>query len=397
MKYIYLLGSVLRSHFDRNRRKYTFSAMLMFFFSSFLMLFIASVIGSDILWSKEEEERSDTTYEFYVVDKNGKENFIDANEHIFDELFSLKSNNIDSIRISIFNSSESGEEIGSWSVKDIGILPVLKENRESGLLFDLDFKNSNVSYFFPTYQAEQNIKEGTEITLQQLENEENVIVLPEDCGVKVGEKVTLFGESFSVIGTTIDDFARIPSYALEKIARESGELDYQISEIDFKKPLDSKTYETLKQVVYESTEKEISDYRGHSLTRDRDTVFMLIMGVLGTLIALFSIFGIYYPILRICRETIPTLSVFKMCGMKILPVFSLLSLSVLICYAFAFGLASVVVILTEGLFSSCLSEYELKNIYFSYSALLFILVSAFAIVPPMIKMAKSQPAEEVEM
>lgn len=396
MKYLYLLGSVLRGHFDKNRRRFTLSAMLMFFFSSLLMLFVASVMGSDILWSKEDEEWADTAYVFYAVDQNGKQGLIDAREHIFDELFSLKSNGIDSIKISIFNSSESDEEVGNRSVKGIGILPVLKENRESGLLFDLDFKNSNWGYYFPTYQAEQNIKEGTEITLQQLENEENVVVLPEDCGVKVGEQVALFGESFSVVGITTDYFARMPSFALEKLALESDELKYHIREIDFKKPLDNKTYQTLKQAVYESTGKEISYYEGRSLPHDADMAFSLIMGVLGTIIALFSIFGIYYPTLRLCKETMPTLSVFKMCGMKMLPVFSLLALSVLMCYALSFGLASVVLIMTEGVFSSCITSYELKNLYFGLSAFLFIAVAAVAIAPQMIKMAKSQPAEEVE-
>lgn len=396
MKYLYLLGSVLRGHFDRNRRRFTLSAMLMFFFSSFLMLFITSVIGSDFLWSKEDEEWADTAYVFYTVNKNGKQDLIEASEHIFDELFSLKSNGIDRIDIVIINSFEGSEKIGNKLIKELEIMPVVKEDRKDGLRFSTRFEN-HLGYFYLSYQAEQNIAEGAVITLQQLENEENVIVLPEDCGVNVGEKVTLFGKSFSVVGITTDDFARMPSYALEKLTLENDELEYRISEIDFKKPLDNKTYETLKQAVYESTGKEISHYDGRSLPPDSEVYFSLFMGVLGTIIALFSIFGVYYPTLRLCKETMPTLSVFKMCGMKMLPVFSLLALSVLICYTVSFGLASTVLIYTEGVFSSCLTEYELKNLYFGFSAFLFIAVAAVAIAPQMIKMAKSQPAEEVEI
>ncbi|MDE7281719.1 MAG: hypothetical protein K2N36_08275, partial [Ruminiclostridium sp.] len=152
-------------------------------------------------------------------------------------------------------------------------------------------------------------------------------------------------------------------------------------------------YGILKQAVYESTGKEIQSYRGRSLPADSEVFFSVFMGLLGTIIALFSVFGIYYPTLRLCKETMPALSVFKMCGMKMRPVFGLLALSVLICYAVSYGLASAVIISTEGIFSNLITEYELKKMYFGFSAFLFIAVAAAAIAPQMIKMAKSQPAE----
>ena len=393
MKYLYLLCSVIRGHFDKNRRKFTFSAMLMFFFSSFLMLFITSVIGSDILFSNEEEDWERTAYVFYTVDKNGKEVFIDANQHIFDELFSLKSNGIDCISVSAENCFDGGEKIGNKSANEFVIMPVMKEDYGERMLFDFWIGHDALSYYRTPCSADQNITEGAEITLQQLENEEYVIVLPEKWGVKVGEMVTISGEIFSVVGTTADDFARMPSYALEKLALDPDKFTYQIREINFKKPLDNKTYEILKKAVYESTGKELTRYEGRSLPVDAEVVYSVFMAVLGGIIALFCIFGIYYPTLRICRETSPTLSVFKMCGMKMLPIFGLLSLSVLICYGISFGLASWVIISAEGVFSSLITEYELKKLYFGFSAFLFIAVAAAALAPQMIKMAKSQPAE----
>lgn len=393
MKYLYLFGSVLRGHFDKNRRRFTLSAMLMFFFSSFLMLFIASVIGSDILFSNEEEDWARTAYVFLTVDKNGKEVCIDANEHIFDELFSLKSNGIDCISVSMTNLFEGSEKIGNKSANEIVIMPVMKEDYGECMLFDFWIGYDNPCYYRIPCPTDQNITDGMEITIQQLENEEYVIVLPEKWGVKVGESVTLSGESFSVVGTTADDFARIPYYVLEKLALASDEFNYRILEINFKKPLDSKTYEILKQAVYESTGKELTRYEGRSLPGDPEIYYSVFMGVLGAIIALFCIFGIYYPTLRLCKETMPTLSVFKMCGMKMRPVFGLLALSVLICYAVSYGLASAVIISTEGIFSNLITEYELKKMYFGFSAFLFIAVAAIAIAPQMIKMAKSQPAE----
>lgn len=40
--------------------------------------------------------------------------------------------------------------------------------------------------------------------------------------------------------------------------------------------------------------------------------------------------------------------------------------------------------------------YELKNVYFGFCAIIFILVAGVAVAPPIIKMAKAQPSEEVE-
>ncbi|MDE7281147.1 MAG: hypothetical protein K2N36_05355, partial [Ruminiclostridium sp.] len=155
MKYLYLLGSVICGHFDKNRRKFTISAMLMFFFSSFLMLFITSVFGSSILFSDEEEEWARTAYTFLTVDKNGKEVCIDANEHIFDELFSLKSNGIDCISVSCTSLYNGSEKIGNKSVSEIGIMPVMKENYGEKMLFDFWLGNDNPYYSYTSYPKDQ--------------------------------------------------------------------------------------------------------------------------------------------------------------------------------------------------------------------------------------------------
>lgn len=396
MKYLYLLGSVLRSRFDKEQRKYTLSAMLMFFFSSFLMLFAASVMGSDILFSNEEEEQEKTSYEFYMREETGRNELAAASEDVFNVLFSL-NNKIDFIEIIISNVSDITEKIGTRSIKNIDFMPVLKGNGDERLRFTTLIGSSPSSYYNTPYLFEQNIVEGREITEQELEEGKGVIVLPEEYGVKAGEKIDLFNEEFTVVGITSDTCVRIPSSFMESSAFRDGGIDYLIRYVDFDKPLTDKTYKAFNQAVYELTGKEIVHYERHfAYPREVKVVYILFMGVLGTIIALYSIFGIYYPTLRLCRETMPMLSVLKLCGMRMLPVLGLLVLSLFACFAVSFGAASAVLILTEDIFSRSLVEYELKSLYFSLSAVIFILVAAFAIAPPMIKMAKSQPSEEVE-
>ena len=177
MKYLYLLGSVLRSHFDRNRRGFTISVILMFFFSSFLMLFAASVLGSSVLWSESEIDQTDTTYYFYMHEKHSNGTYYDreaveAGEYIFDMLFSLDSNSIDFISVHIFNDSNSLDKLGKKPIQDIGIMPVLREDRGNKLLFDTWVWNDTLASYKTPYQAEQNIKEGMEITSQQLDNKD---------------------------------------------------------------------------------------------------------------------------------------------------------------------------------------------------------------------------------
>lgn len=394
MKYLYLLGSVLQSHFGREQRKYTLSAMLMFFFSSFLMLFAASVMGSDVLFSNEEEDRANTTYYFYCGVGEEDENCIAASEHIIDSLFSLNSNQIDAVDIRIiYEKAEVKTE--TKSINNIKFMPLFKENRDERLRFT-SWNGKNFIYYDEPYLSEQNIAQGREITGQELENGDSVIVLPEGFGIDVGEKVNLFGTEFTVVGITLDDYVRIPSIFLESPAFTEGGVLYIIGDVDFDMKMTDETYNALNQAVYESTGKEIDHYKQNMLPADPTMAYTLFMGVLGTLIALFSVFGIYYPALRLCRDTMPMLSVLKLCGMRILPVMGLLSLSLLACLAVSFGAASAVLIVTEDIFSRSLVEYELKNMYFIFSAIIFLLVAIFAIAPPMIKMAKAQPSEEVD-
>ena len=395
MKYLYLLGSVLRSHFGREQRKYTLSAMLMFFFSSFLMLFAASVMGSDVLFSNEEEDRANTTYNFYYGIGEEDENCIAVSEHIIDSLFSLNSNQIDAIDIRIiYEKADSEVKIGTKSINYIKFMPLFKENRDERLRFTV-WNGKTFIYYDEPYSSKQNIAQGREITGQELENGDSVLVLPGGFGIDVGEKVNLFGTEFTVVGITLDDYVRIPSIFLESPSFTEGGVLYIIGSVDFDRKMTDETYNALNQAVYESTGKEIDHYKQNMLPADPTMAYTLFMGVLGTLIALFSVFGIYYPALRLCRDTMPMLSVLKLCGMRMPPVLGLLSLSLLACLAVSFVAASAVLILTEDIFSRSLLEYELKNMYFIFSAVIFLLVAAFAIAPPMLKMAKAQPSEEV--
>lgn len=389
MKYLFLLGSVLRTWFTR-QRGFVLSAMLMFFFSSFLMLFAACGLGSDILFSKEEEEERMSTYSFYVSTDELDSKFPTASEHIFDTLFSLESNGIDSIYVILSNHS-------GRTGKSFGIMPLFKKDWGEKLLITISPEKNGYNTFRIPYHSEQNIIEGSEITQQELEEGKNVIVLPEDYGAKAGEKVELFGQDFSVVGITSDPFARMPSSVIERIALKSDELEYILSDVDFEGKMTEDTYNALCAAVYEFSGMEITYYEGLNSGADRYFAYYLIIIILGSVIALFSIFGIYYPTLRLCKETMPFLSVLKLCGLRVLPCLGLILISTLICLAVSFGLACGVLVLCEGFFASYMRVFELRGVYFGLSAVLFLLVAVLAMLPPMLKMAKSQPAEEVDV
>ncbi len=395
MKYLYLLGSILRSHFNKEQRKYTISAMLMFFFSSFLMLFAASVMGSDVLLT-EEEEMANNTYIFYMKDKEEQRAKTAVSEYVIDALFSLNSNKVNFINIFVDNQSMINEKIGTKAIRDMSFMPVLKGSGDERLKFNF-LAGKTLSGVQIPYHSEQNIIDGREITPQELEGGEYVIVLPKEYGVKSGEKVQLLGKEYTVVGLTFDSYARIPSAVLESSDFKEAGIFYIINELNFDRFMTDETYKTFNQAVYKSTGTEIHHYAKYQVSSDEPKMaFLIFMGIFGTVIALFSIFGIYYPTLRLCKETTPMLSVLKLCGMRMLPVLGLLVLSVLACFAVSFGLASGVLILTEDIFSRSLVEYGVRGLYFSVSAIIFVLVAAVAIAPPMIKMAKSQPSEEAE-
>lgn len=393
MKYLYLLGSVLRSRFDKEQRKYTLCAMLMFFFSSFLMLFAASTLGSDVLWTKKEEDEVNTTYMFYVEKGIGDDNRAPITEHILDTLFSLESNGIDRINIDIVCNEGSDDKLGVRAT-DVEPMPVFKSSFD-GRLAIRTFYHKLPSRAL--YQHKQHIIKGREISQQDIEEDKAVIVLPEFCGVGVGETARLSGEEFEVVGITSDSYVRFPSSFLDRSTlKENTGLYCVINDVDFDTPMTDETYEAVSEALYQSTGKEIDRYEQYTLSGDPIMAYTLMMGIFGTIIALFSVFGIYYPTLRLCRETMPMLSVLKLCGMKMLPSLGLLVLSVAACYFVSFGLASVVLTVTESVFSQILNEYELKGMYYGFSAVIFILVAVVAIAPPMIQMAKSRPSEEVE-
>lgn len=397
MKYLYLLGSILRSHFNKEQRKYTISAMLMFFFSSFLMLFAASVMGSDFLFSNEEEEIANTTYYFFRKKGDDEKDKIAASEYVINAIYAIDSNQIDHIDVHISNMADSNEKIGTKNAQTVELMPILKGSCDERLRFSFWLGPNSLGSYNAPYHSEQNIIDGREITPEEIEEGEYVIVLPEDYGIKAGEEIRLLGEKYTVAGITSDSYARIPAAFLESPKFEEGGFSSEIYMVDFDKPMKDETYDAINQAVFESTGKEVDHYEKHPpLPGEPTMAFLLLMGVLGTVIALFSIFGIYYPTLRLCKETMPMLSVLKLCGMRMLPVLGLLVLSILACFGVSFGLASGVLILTEDIFSRSLVEYGVKGLYFSVSAIIFVLVAAVAIAPPMIKMAKSQPSEEEE-
>lgn len=399
MKYLFLLGSVLRSWFTK-QRKFVISAMLMFFFSSILMLFAAASLGNEVLFTREEEAEVAGWFCSYTSEELVSENLIPANDHILDTLFSSKSNSIVSIEMYIANVSNEKVTTSTKENSTLEIMPIYKKAYDDKN-FMIELWGEKMSSDFMIggyfYSPQQKIKEGSEITEQDIEEGNNVIVLPEKYGARVGETITLFGDEFSVVGITKEEYAIIPSCFLDKFSLNGDKLLYLISVIHFNEPITEETFQALNQAIYDTTGKEIAAIDGLELPDTPKLAYIVLMTILGGIIAVFSIFGIYYPTLRLCKETLPFISVLKLCGMRIIPCYGLMLLPVFICLSVSFGLASVVLILSQNIFEECLRSFDIRGLFFGMSAFVFIVTAIIAMTPPLLKVAKSQPAEEVEI
>ena len=388
MKYLKLLFSVFRSWFKRNR-KFTVSVMLMFSLSAFVMLFTATVIGNIFLWTYEEEVWASKTYSFYTENNFYDINRIILSDTILDALYSSESNSIDRIEADI---TIKADKIKDTENVPIAVMPILKREYSDKIWC---LMRTGVTGKADFYHIEQNIKEGREIKQEDIEENKNVIVMPENYGVEIGENVILFGKEFLVVGITTDEYARLGSFFMEKNALTDEDSQYVIRNIEFNKPMTDETYTLLNEAVKKAMGKEIINYRQPQLSDEPKTVYTIFMLILGVVVAIFTVCGIYYPTLQLCKETIPMLSVLKLCGMRTIPSFGLLFISVFVCLAASFGFSSLMLILSESFFTKYLSAFELRGLYFVISAVVFALVTVIAMLPPLIKMAKMQPAEEV--
>lgn len=386
MKYLYLLLSVFRSWFTK-QWKLTLSVMLMFFFSALVMIFTAAVIGNDFLWTLEEEAWASKTYYFYT---NSDRSSIILSETVLDTIYSSTSNSVDRIEAQF---TTFADKLGEKENAPIALMPVFKEDRKEEIWCDFSLGRTGIGEF---YNSEQNIKEGREISSQDIENENRVVILPDAYGIGVGENITLFGEQFTVIGITSDEYGRIYSSFLENSALINKKYECSIWSIEFDKPMTDETYKVLNNIVYEIMGTEIY-YIQPVLSGQPKILYTVFMTVLGGIVAVFTLCGIYYPTLRLCKETMPMLFALKLCGMKTLPSFGLLFISTLTCLAASFGLSSLTLILSEDFFAKVLSFFELRGLFFGLSAIIFIIATVAAMFPPLIKMAKSQPAQEVEI
>lgn len=389
MKYLYLLLSVFKSWFTKQWRL-TLSVMLMFFFSAFVMLFTATVIGNDFLWTLEEETWASKTYYFYTSSDRIVGSELIFGENILYSLYSSASNSIERIEAEL---TVYADKLGEKENAGIVLMPVYKESYGENIYCVMWAGNGGKSDF---YHSEQNVKEGRGIGSQDIENENKVVILPEGYGVEIGESITLFGEQFVVIGITSDEYGRIAGLFTENAALLNENCECIIRYVEFDKPMTDETYQALNKAVYETMGTQTVVYSQPELSDDPQIVYTVFMAVLGVIVAIFTMCGIYYPALRLCKETMPMLFTLKLCGMRILSSFGLLFISMLVCLALSFGLSSLTLLLSKDFFAGILSAFELRSLFFGLSAIVFTLVTVVAMLPPILKMAKMQPAEEVE-
>ncbi len=389
MKYLFLLLSVFKSWFVKNR-KFTVSVMLMFTLSAFAMLFTATVVGNEFLWSSEEENKAAATFYFYTEQNSADKDRLVLSENILDAVSSSESNDIDRVEVDI---EVTADKIYDKENISLYVMPVYKNDYTNKIWVIMGNGSSKIAEL---YNSDQHIISGTGISAENLDAKEKVIVLPEKYGVETGDSVFIFGGEFRVVGITSDKYARISSYFIEQDAVSGGGTLCAVNSFEFDRPMTDETYNLISDAVKRTYgEDKTLSFQKMELSDEPNTIYIVFMSIIGAVVAIFTISGIYYPAIQLCKETTPMLSVFKLCGMRTAPAFGLLFISMYFCLAISFGIASLMLIFSRKILAGIISSFDIRGIFFILSVAIYILVTFAAMLPPIMKLAKSQPIEEV--
>lgn len=399
MKFLHLLLLLLQNWYTK-QIKFVIPVAIMFYLSSFLIIFAATYMGTDIRVTAEQEAFFKNGYLVYAKYYRSAV-FTDV---LMEDLSFSSSNSVRKVRI---NADITISDIDSDENVTVRVMPVLNREYEAEMLF-------LTGNLYTPYTSEQHIKYGREITTEDIETKNNVIILPEYLKVPVGDTVTIMSEDFQVIGTTDDVFARLPSSVMEKYAlkkyfsyvqaveignmSEVGGVNYDMFVIELDKPMTQETEVIFNESLKKTMDVDTGNYsQPPDETDGRNAIFTLTIFIVGGIIAIFAFSSIYYAIIRLCAETLPFLSTLKLCGMRPRKTATLLFLSVVGCLAVPFSIASATILATADIIAEYLDSYSVSGLYFAVSAAILALAALIAMLPPIIRIAATQPIKEVEV
>lgn len=390
MKFLHLLGSVYRDWFSpRKDLKFTACVMLMFFISSFLFLYIAASMGRDILWNSEQEYSASL-----CVNTLGF-----PSESAINALTSLSDNKPTNIQV---DATITIQKLNDKENIEQKILPIYSSSVDTSAL-SCTYSVGGLVYDM-AYTKLPEITDGRGITDSDIKNESKVIALPENLGAEVGDKITLCNEPLEVVGLCSGAFAMAASSVLDKFATQFANEQYivaydtwstsfsyiigNVNSVQFESPVTDEQISAISSNAGENFNVEKAE-----LPTGYEFLYLVTMAILGPLIALFAVVCIYYSALRLCAGTMPLLSLLKLVGMRPRRSFFILFIPLMSCLAVSFGAACGVIFLTSDFFSQMLVRYELHSISFAVTAVIMLLAVLIAMLPPILKMARSQPVQ----
>lgn len=410
MKFLSLLGAVYADWFTV-RKKFTLSVALIFFLTSFVMTFTASLTGGTVFWTDPEIDMMLRWYRFY-------DNTIPYPERTsYGKVFAISfmDNFSAAEKGNLASASLRGDgyliDAGDEKYIHINVLPYFAETEgRRDFLSHTDIYESDginrLSYY--------DILDGYSVTDGRLINDDDfssaarVIVLPESIGLKVGDTVNFSFCDLEVVGLTSANRAEMPATTFEEIANDYSQWTdvsndphttmqtytcrYGVDDVAVNRyPISEQNRLAIQEGVRSDT--GIEDFVFLQFTppsNDLEYAYIMIEGIYGTVAAIFSVLCVYNAALRLCAGTMPMMQLFKLCGMKRRKVILILSVSLFSLLAVCFALACLAIAATKPLIQSITTEYVVRELCFIVSALLMTAASLIALLPRIIRLAGSK-------
>ena len=410
MKFLSLLGAVYADWFTV-RKKFTLSVALIFFLTSFVMTFTASLTGGTVLWTDPEIDMMLHWYQFYdnTLPRPTENDYNKAYTVSFIDIFSavekgnLASANVDGYGYLI--------DAGSDKYTFISVFPYFSdtENRRD-FLSHTNIPEADGVDTVPYYDVLDSciLTDGRLINNDDFNNAAHVIVLPESIGLEVGDTVNFSFCDLEVVGLTSANRAEMPATTLEEVFndyRQWGDVSndphvimqrdscgYGVSGITVNRyPISEEHRLAIQEEVRKDTGIENFVFLQFTPpSNDLEYAYIMIEGIYGTVVAIFSVLCVYNAALRLCAGTMPMMQLFKLCGMKREKVILILSVSLFSLLAVCFALACLAIAATKPLIQSITTEYVVRELCFIVSALLMTAASLIALLPRIVKLAGSK-------
>ena len=410
MKFLSLLGAVYADWFTV-RKKFTLCVALIFFLTSFVMTFTASLTGGSVFWTDPEIDIMLHWYQFY-------DNTISYLERTpYGKTFAISFiDNFSAVeKGNLASASLKGDgyliDAGDDKYTYINVLPYFAETegRRDFLSHTSIYEADGVNkLFYYDILDGYTLADGRLINDDDFNSAAHVIVLPESLGLKVGDTVNFSFCDLEVVGLTSKNRAEMPATTFEEIAnyysqwtdvsndpytsRQTYTCGYGVDDVTVNRyPISEQNRLAIQEGVRSDT--GIDDFVFLQFTppsNDLEYAYIMIEGIYGTVVAIFSVLCVYNVALRLCASTMPMMQLFKLCGMKRGKVILILSVSLFSLLAVCFALACLAIVATKPLIQSITTEYVVRELCFIISALLMTAASLIALLPRIVRLAGSK-------